>query len=123
MSSRALVVAGLILAIVVGAGGVVYAFGTPTAPSEPTMQAAAAVEPEAAASGEPVEAVAAGAAPSSDEPVEQELVPPDPDSPLAIEIPGCVCHSDDPELVEQHAEYRMNQCAGCHAGQVPTGTQ
>jgi hypothetical protein len=43
----------------------------------------------------------------------------DPSSPLAIEIPGCVCHSDDPAEVKRHAEYRMNQCAGCHMGGAP----
>ena len=53
---------------------------------------------------------------------EGQIVPePDPSVPLAIEIPGCVCHSDDPKIVEEHSEYRMNQCAGCHAGETPTG--
>ena len=47
--------------------------------------------------------------------------PPDLSVPLAIEIPGCVCHSKDPKLVKQHAAYRMNQCAGCHVGGAPTG--
>lgn len=51
----------------------------------------------------------------------QAVPPPDPDSPLAISIPGCVCHSDDPKLVAEHKEYRMNQCAGCHKDGVPTG--
>ena len=37
-------------------------------------------------------------------------------SPLAIEIPGCMCHSDDPDVVAEHEQYRMNQCAGCHMG-------
>lgn len=46
--------------------------------------------------------------------------PPDPRTPLASSIPGCVCHSDDPDLVERHAGYRMNQCFGCH-GDTPTG--
>ncbi len=48
-----------------------------------------------------------------------EVPPPDPDSPLAVEIPGCICHSDDPEVVEEHANYRMNQCFGCHADGMP----
>ena len=48
----------------------------------------------------------------SAEPIESRFV---------IPVPGCVCHSDDPKLVEEHANYRMNQCAGCHAGVVPTG--
>ncbi len=47
-------------------------------------------------------------------------VPPaDPSSPFAFQIPGCVCHSDDPRVVEEHAQYRMNQCFGCHADGVP----
>jgi hypothetical protein len=48
-----------------------------------------------------------------------EIPAPDPKSPLAIQIPGCVCHSDDPALVEEHASYRMNQCFGCHSGGMP----
>ncbi|MDO8846917.1 MAG: hypothetical protein Q7W51_00815 [Coriobacteriia bacterium] len=34
--------------------------------------------------------------------------------PLAIEIPGCVCHSDDPDVAAEHATYRMSECFGCH---------
>lgn len=52
--------------------------------------------------------------------VSGEVPPPNPLSPLATSIPGCVCHSDDPALVEEHASYRMNQCFGCH-GETPTG--
>jgi hypothetical protein len=54
-------------------------------------------------------------------PSAQAVPAPDPSTPLAIEIPGCVCHSKDPKLVKEHAAYRMNQCAGCHAEGVPTG--
>lgn len=49
----------------------------------------------------------------------QAVPPADPNSPLAISIPGCVCHSDDPKLVASHKEYRMNQCAGCHKDGTP----
>lgn len=59
------------------------------------------------------------AAPSADI-AGRDVPPPDPLSPLATSIPGCVCHSDDPALVEEHASYRMNQCFGCH-GSTPTG--
>jgi hypothetical protein len=59
--------------------------------------------------------------PQAATPVDGKVPKADPNSPLAIQIPGCVCHSDDPNLVEQHSAYRMNQCAGCHAGQTPTG--
>jgi len=48
-----------------------------------------------------------------------EVPAPDPNSPLMIEIPGCVCHSDDPALVKEHQGYRMNQCFGCHTGGMP----
>lgn len=48
-----------------------------------------------------------------------EVPAPDPNSPLMIEVPGCVCHSDDPALVEQHQGYRMNQCFGCHKDGMP----
>lgn len=54
-------------------------------------------------------------------PIAQSAVVPeaDPSSPLAIQVPGCVCHSDDPAVVEEHAQYRMNQCFGCHSEGVP----
>jgi hypothetical protein len=39
--------------------------------------------------------------------------------PLAIEIPGCVCHSDDPQVVTEHAAYRMSECFECHADGMP----
>ena len=104
MRSRALIWVVVAIALAAGVGGVLYAFGTPVGPVLTTPQSpnsAAVTPPDPAAAGE---------APA-----------PDPDSPLAIEIPGCVCHSDDPELVAEHSEYRMNQCAGCHVGEVPTG--
>lgn len=100
MSRLTLILSAIVLALLVGVGGVLYAFGTPSAPT------AAVASP------------AGGAAPA---PRAVQVPAPDPNSPLAIQIPGCVCHSDDPELVEEHANYRMNQCAGCHAGVVPTG--
>ena len=39
--------------------------------------------------------------------------------PLAVQIPGCVCHSDDPAVVAEHASYRMSECFGCHGGGMP----
>jgi len=53
----------------------------------------------------------------------QAVPPADPSSPLAISIPGCVCHSDDPAQVAEHKQYRMNQCAGCHMDGVPEMAQ
>jgi hypothetical protein len=43
----------------------------------------------------------------------------DASDPLAIEIPGCVCHSDDPQLVAEHATRRMSECFECHQGGMP----
>jgi hypothetical protein len=50
-----------------------------------------------------------------------EMTAPDPggSDPLAIEIPGCVCHSEDPAVVEAHAQYRMSECLDCHSGGMP----
>lgn len=101
---KALVIVAVVLVSLAIAVGFVYAFGKPVAPEQP-----------AAVTG------AAGGAPGA---TTATAVPaPDPASPLAIEIPGCVCHSDDPKQVAAHAEYRMNQCAGCHMGGVPTGAK
>ena len=35
------------------------------------------------------------------------------DMPL-IPIPGCKCHSDDPQVVEEHSRYRLSDCRDCH---------
>jgi len=116
---------------VVGVGGVLYAFGTPTQAASSAQldgQSARAERPsEDPAQGlsEPAAEESPAPEPSpetaSESPAGRSVPAPDPSVPLAIEIPGCVCHSDDPKIVEEHAEYRMNQCAGCHAGEVPTG--
>jgi len=119
---RVLIITAAALGVLVIVAGFAFAFGTPQAPD---------VAAQAAASGEAL------AAPAADESAAEEAalgdgalgadgqaasVPePDPSVPLAIEIPGCVCHSDDPKIVEEHSNYRMNQCAGCHAGETPTG--
>ena len=91
------------LSVVIGVLGLVlvfFAFGTPQAPAPSQMPASGQDDAGSAI-------------------VEGEVPPPDPSSPLAIEIPGCVCHSDDPKVVEEHAGYRMNQCFGCHADGMP----
>lgn len=91
-----------------------YAFGTPQSPSPVASAAQPGADAQPASTQQP------DVPPATD--VDSSSVPEaDPSVPLAIEIPGCVCHSDDPKLVKQHAKYRMNQCAGCHAGGVPTG--
>lgn len=84
----------LVVALVLGAVGLVYAFGAPQS-APPPAQAPAAVAADA------------------------EAPLPDPNSPLAIQIPGCVCHSDDPKVVAEHEQYRMNQCFGCHKDGMP----
>lgn len=109
---------GVLIVVLVLAAGVVYAFGTPTTPAPTGEFTGQPVLKESgmpgAGSGAPVEGTVTQ--------VPEGGVPePDENTPLAIQIPGCTCHSDDPKLVEQHAEYRMNQCAGCHGGQTPTG--
>ena len=122
MSRTTLTLSAIVVALLVGVGGVLYAFGTPSAPA-PRVASPAAGLPEQGAqdsravTSQQAEEPGVGTA---TQPV-AEVPAPDPDSPLAIQIPGCVCHSDDPKLVEEHANYRMNQCAGCHAGVVPTG--
>jgi hypothetical protein len=110
----------LVIAVLLAAMGVLWFFGSPqsspvasptgTVPAVAQDGGAAATAPSGAPAGEGDVSVTSTVAP-----------PPDPSTPLAIEIPGCVCHSDDPEIVEEHSQYRMNQCMGCHAGQIPTG--
>lgn len=95
VSQRGLLIGLASLAVVLGAVIALLLLGTPQSAPGP-------------AAAKPGEVAADAVAP-----------PPDPSSPLAIEIPGCVCHSDDPALVEQHAGYRMNQCFGCHTGGMP----
>ncbi len=122
---RALVITAAALVALAIAGGLVFAYGTPqqpdvtasaVAPGEAAVVPGAQTPADGAAADEPAPATEAAPA------LKDQAVPePDPSVPLAIEIPGCVCHSDDPKVVKEHSEYRMNQCAGCHAGDTPTG--
>lgn len=115
---RPLLIAAAVLTVLVLLAGVAFVFGTPQAP-EAASAASGSAGADAAATA-PASGTPAGA--SAAQPTSAEEVPEaDPSVPLAIEIPGCVCHSDDPAQVEAHAKYRMNQCAGCHGGQTPTG--
>ena len=123
MNRRVLISVVIVFALVVGAGGVLYAFGTPEQPSSPTAVGMDAPYAEPAAPSATGVSGSSGAPEQSAAEPAADVPAPDSASPLAIEIPGCRCHSDDQELVAQHAEYRMNQCAGCHAGRVPTGTE
>jgi len=100
----------VVLAVVVSGVVVMFAFGAPQSPVGSDLEVVATVAtPPVSPAGE----ASAAAEPTGTVPE------PDPTSPFAIEIPGCVCHSDDPALVQQHSEYRMNQCFGCHAGGMP----
>jgi len=81
-----------------------YALGKPV-----TVQAPPEAAAPAPAIGKPA-ATPAGADPAK---------PSSESDPLAIEIPGCVCHSDDPDLVAEHAAYRMSECFDCHQGGMP----
>ena len=98
--------------------GVLYSFGTPQTPSSAGARpagAGAGISDSSAGANSPAAGYAERVDPGA-------LAPPaDPASPLAIEIPGCVCHSEDPALVKSHSEYRMNQCAGCHIAGVSMG--
>lgn len=143
---RGFLITLVVLSVLVGAGGLLFVFGTPQAPDAVTPVAASGEvvpaqpdpSPEVApATPDGEGGVAApggtsGGAPPAGGGVPamgggdpsargKEAPPADPATPLAIEIPGCVCHSDDPKLVKEHAEYRMNQCYGCHSG-APGGS-
>lgn len=93
-----LVIAALVVAM--------FAFGKPMAPQAP---------PQASASAE-VASPQVGGAPVAPQ---QEAVPAQGSDPLAVQIPGCVCHSDDPAVVAAHATYRMSQCFDCHSNGMP----
>ena len=111
------------VAMLAATAGVLYAFGTPQAPVGSPASSAAGVPGQAprTTTGAPADPSANGSPMGGGEVVDGEVPAPDPRSPLAIQIPGCRCHSDDPQLVAEHANYRMNQCAGCHSGKTPTG--
>ncbi len=130
MESRVVKMLGLVAGVLFAAVIVLFAYGTPQAPEVVVPRASVStLEPGAAApgsegedvvveSGLPQQPEASGADMSGMSAADPGAKAPeaDPASPLAIEIPGCVCHSDDPAEVERHAAYRMNQCAGCHMG-------
>lgn len=102
---RALKVTLVVVAVLAAGVVLMFAFGKPQAPSSTATVTQAADD-----GGDP--SARGRTAPAAD-----------PSTPLAVEIPGCVCHSDDPKLVEEHAQYRMNQCAGCHINGTPTGAE
>ena len=98
---------GATVAVLMALVAAMFAFGIPTAPQAP---------PSVATPGGAVPASLGVSTPPG------ALGEPDADdaaSPLAIQIPGCVCHSDDPQVVADHATYRMSQCFDCHRGGTP----
>jgi hypothetical protein len=108
-----------------GTLSVLFAFGTPQAASLVSADSASASTgaPKGGAAAERSGGSPAGSkAGYAGEVIDPDAEPPAADisTPLAIEIPGCVCHSDDPAIVKRHSAYRMNQCAGCHVGGVKT---
>lgn len=123
---RAWIVIGAAVVFVAAVAGLAFAFGTPQAPVSPAATAPTSPAPAGggAASAPAATAPAApqadsgddGGAPFGGEIVEGDVPAPDPQSPFAFQIPGCRCHSDDPAVVEEHANYRLNQCRGCHTG-------
>lgn len=105
-----------VAAIAVTTAGLAFAFGTPQAPPSPANVS----PPSSASAGDgaasPESGTPDGGAPFDGVLAGSEVPAPDPESPFTFQIPGCRCHSDDPAVVEEHAEYRLNQCRGCHAG-------
>lgn len=118
---RAGYIALSVLALVAVIVGAAFAFGTPQAYPPPAVVS----PPSPAGAGDGVAVPptttppdsdgSGGGAPFGGAIVEGEVPAPDPGSPFTFQIPGCRCHSDDPAVVEEHADYRLNQCSGCHA--------
>jgi hypothetical protein len=106
LAKRIAVVAASGLFMLAAAAVVVFALGKPTttqAPLETVVPAQVSSEATALADGE----------------TDPRTAPVDSSDRLAIEIPGCVCHSDDPQLVVDHATRRMSECIECHQGGTP----
>lgn len=119
MKQRVLV--GILVTVAVLLLGVVvmFAFGAPQQGQVPVQSATVASGSSATAGGDATAPVTGSPVQPGSTVTTGEVPAPDPSSPLMIEIPGCVCHSDDPALVKQHQGYRMNQCFGCHKGGMP----
>ena len=98
------IIAGLGFFVLAATLVVMFVLGKPVTPQ---------ASPEAAA---PVTVAGEVASPGASGEVPAQAEESDP---LAIQIPGCVCHSDDPALVAEHATYRMSECFGCHQDGTP----
>ncbi len=111
---RTIFIALVAVAVAAAATSAAFVFGTPLAPPAPAP--AASSGPAFVPSGAGASADSGGPPMGGDVIEGGEVPPPDPESPFAFQIPGCRCHSDDSAVVEEHGEYRLNQCAGCHRG-------
>lgn len=122
MKQRTLGISLSILAVVLTVGLVLYFFGAPQAPADAAPSTATTNSADA---GQLVDSEDSGATGTTSSGAtapggaSSETAEAEDSSPLAIQIPGCVCHSDDPQLVEEHATYRMSECFGCHADGTP----
>ncbi|MDA3936072.1 MAG: hypothetical protein PF636_04290 [Actinomycetota bacterium] len=122
MKQRTLGISLSVLAVVLTVGLVLYYFGAPQAPADAAPSATTAVSADADPLADGEDSGATGTTSSgASAPGGASSLPTEAEdsSPLAIQIPGCVCHSDDPQLVEEHATYRMSECYGCHADGTP----
>lgn len=101
---RVVIAVTVVLLVAAGLLVVMFALGRPVSPQVPPRAAAPA--PGTPGSGESGGPGGSGA-------------PTGGSDRLAIEIPGCVCHSDDPDVVAEHAKYRLSECFDCHQGGMP----
>lgn len=106
---RVSLIAGTAVLVIAALVVAMFAFGKPVAPQASSRAVAptgaAAPQDPSGAPGAPMAADTVASSGGSD--------------PLVVEIPGCVCHSDDPAVVEAHASYRMSECFDCHQGGMP----
>lgn len=113
---------GATVAVLLAFVAAMFAFGTPTTSQVPPFAAAPAGAPPASPAGSstatPPGVPGVPGAPDAPGALDEPTVD-DASGPLAIQIPGCVCHSEDPQVVADHATYRMSQCFDCHQGGTP----
>ena len=122
MKQRTLGISLSVLAVALTVGLVLYFFGAPQAPADAAPSTATTTSAGVGQLNDGEDSGATGTTSSgASAPGEAsfDAAEAGDTSPLAIQIPGCVCHSDDPQLVEEHATYRMSECFGCHADGTP----
>ena len=107
---------GAVVAVLLALVAAMFALGTPTTSQAPPLAAAPAGAPPGGPTG--FDTAAPPGVPDTPD-ASAEPIADDAASPLAIQIPGCVCHSEDPQVVADHATYRMSQCFDCHQGGAP----